>query len=202
MGEAQPSVAVVLQPGVALIGAQRITASRHEGDGAVEIVPGEAAIGFRRTDLPKQRIGGERPRAGDAQNVLGEHVERAGAQGRGVLFAGARGGKRCLALHHLEAVGRHQDGARRLVHAVVGAADALRKTACALGRADIHHEIDIAPVDAEIERGGANDGAKRARRHCRLHLAPLADVERAVVQGNRQIVVVDVPQRLKQGFGL
>src|SRR6185437_1082000 len=37
---------------------------------------------------------------------------------------------------------------------VIGAADALGEPACALGRTDIDDEIDVAPVDAEIERRG------------------------------------------------
>jgi hypothetical protein len=35
---------------------------------------------------------------------------------------------------------------------VVGASDALGEAARALRRADMHDEIDVAPVDAEVER--------------------------------------------------
>ena len=91
---------------------------------------------------------------------------------------------------------------RRLVHAVVGAADALGKPACALRRADMDDEIDIAPVDAEIERRGGDDGAQAVGLHRLLDPAPLADIERAVMQRDRQIVVVDAPEFLEQQLGL
>jgi hypothetical protein len=46
---------------------------------------------------------------------------------------------------------------------VVGAADALQQAAGTLRRADMHDQIDIAPVNAEIERRGADDGFERPR---------------------------------------
>ena len=93
---------------------------------------------------------------------------------------------RGAAFQHLEAVGRHQHAARRLVHAVVGAADALQQPRRALRRADIDDEIDVAPVDAEIERRGADHRAQPAGRHRVLDLAALRHVERAVMQRDRR----------------
>ena len=106
------------------------------------------------------------------------------------------------ALQHLEAVGRHQHRLRRLVEPVIGAADPLQDARCALRRADIDHEIDIAPIDAEIERGRAHHRAQSAGHHGVLDLAPLRHVERAVMQRDGEIVVVDAPQFLEQEFGL
>ena len=106
------------------------------------------------------------------------------------------------AFQHLEAVGRHQQRLRRLVEPVIGAADALGQPARAFRRADVDDEIDVAPVDAEIERRGRDHRAQLARRHRRLDLAPLADVERAVMQRDRQVIVVDLPQLLEQQLGL
>ena len=82
------------------------------------------------------------------------------------------------------------------------AADALGQPAGAFRRADIDDEIDVAPVDAEIERRGADHRAQFAGHHGRFDLAALADVERAVVQRDREIVVVVAPQRLEQHLGL
>jgi hypothetical protein len=82
--------------------------------------------------------------------------------------------KRSLALDHLEAVCRHEQRLRRLIEPVIGAADALGETACAPGRADIEDEIDVAPVDAEIERRGAHHGAQPASNHGCLDLAALS----------------------------
>ena len=105
---------------------------------------------------------------------------------------------RRLAFEHLETVGGHEQRLRGLIEPVIGAADALQQAARTLGRADMDDEIDIAPVDAEIERRGADDGAQLARRHRRFHLAPLRHIERAVMQRDRQIVVIGRPQRLEQ----
>ena len=134
--------------------------------------------------------------------MLGEHVERAGPDRRRVLRAEIVGVERGAALHHLEAVGGHQHRLRRLVEAVVGAADALRQAARALRRADIDDEIDVAPVDAEVEGRGADHGAELSRRHRRLDLAPLGRVERAVMEGDRQALVVDPPELLEDQLGL
>ena len=134
--------------------------------------------------------------------MLGQHVERARPRGRRVLRALFRRFEGCLAFHHLEAVGRHQQRLARLVQPVIGAADALRQPACALRRADIDDEIDLAPVDAEIERRGADHGAELALHHRRLDFPPLRHVERAVMQRDRQIGVVVAPQLVKQHLRL
>ena len=121
---------------------------------------------------------------------------------RRVLRLGGDGIERGGAFQHLEAVGRDQHAARRLVHAVVGAADALQQPRGALRRADIDHEIDVAPVDAEVERRGADHRAQPPDRHRLLDLAALRHVERAVMQRDREVVVVDAPELLEDRLGL
>ena len=121
---------------------------------------------------------------------------------RRVLRADVVGLERGAAFQHLEAVGRDQDRLGRLVHAVVGAADALRKPAGALRRADMDDEIDVAPVDAEVERRGGDDGAQAVRLHRLLDAAALADIERAVMQRDRQRILVDAPEFLEQQLRL
>ena len=140
--------------GVALVGAERVAAGGDEIDAALEGLPGKLAVGLRRGDLVVERERVERLRDRHAEDVLAEHVERAGAERRRVLVAEIVGVERGAALQHLEAVGRHQDALRRLVDAMVGAADALRQAARALRRADMDDEVDVAPVDAEVERRG------------------------------------------------
>ena len=134
--------------------------------------------------------------------MLRQHVERAGAQRRRVLRVLGDGVDGGAAFQHLEAVGRHQHGLRRLIEPVIGAADALQQPRAALGRADIDDQIDIAPVDAEIERRRAHHRAQFSGHHGVLDLAALGDVERAVMQRDGEIVVVDPPQFLEKKFGL
>ena len=119
-----------------------------------------------------------------------EHVERAVAKRRRILVPEIVGVERGAAFEHLEAVAGHEDALRRLVHAVIGAADPLREPARALRRADMHDEVDVAPVDAEIERRGSDDGAKLAGDHRRFDLPPLRPVERAVMQRDRERILV------------
>ncbi len=110
-------------------------------------------------------VGVEGRGAGAAEEVLGQHVQAAGTRGVAVELAGGHAQDGGLAFQHLEPVGGHQDGAGRLVHAVVGAADALQQAGDALGGADLEHLVDAAPVDAEVERGGGHDGAQLAGGH-------------------------------------
>ena len=70
------------------------------------------------------------------------------------------------------------------------------------GRADIDHEVDVAPVDAEVERGGAHHRAQAAGGHRLLDLAALRHVERAMMQRDREPIVVDAPELLKNALGL
>ena len=147
-------------------------------------------------------IGREGRRAGHAEDMLGEHVERAVDQRRRILRAEIVGLERGAAFEHLEAVGRHQDRLGGLVHAVVGAADALGEAAGALRRADMDDEVDVTPVDAEIERGGGDDGAQGIRLHRLLDAAALADIERAMMERDGQVLLVDPPQFLEDELGL
>ena len=107
-----------------------------------------------------------------------------------------------LTFHDLETIGRHKQCLARFVEPVIGSAYPLGQAACAFRRADIDHEIDVAPVDAEIERRGADHGTELACDHGRFDFPALADIERAVMERDRQIVVVDAPQLVKQHLGL
>ena len=84
--------------------------------------------------------------------MLAQHVQSAEPRDGRVLRAFARRGDGGDAFQHLEAIGGHQQCAGGFVEPVIGASDALHQPARALGRADIDDEIDIAPVDAEVER--------------------------------------------------
>ncbi|MCY1294807.1 hypothetical protein D9M70_441210 [compost metagenome] len=202
IGNAVEPVLGLADPGIAFIGLQRITAGRHKIDHPLEGLPGECRVGRGAGDLVVKRQRVERRGTGHAEHMLGEHVERALADRWRVLRADIVGVERRLAFHHLEAVGRHQDRLRGFVHAVVGAADALGQTACPLRRTDMHDEIDVAPVDAEVERRCGDDSAQPVLGHRRLDLAALGDIERTVMQRDRQIVVVDRPEFLEEQFRL
>ena len=192
------SGAVAEQAAVAVIGGQRVAAILDEAEHVVEILPFQHAVRLHAPDLVIQRIGPERAGTGDAHDVLGEDIEPAGARRIAIQLAGPDPGDGGLAFQHLEAVGRHQDGAGDLVHAVIGAADALQQARDPLGRADLEHLVDPAPIDAEIERGRGDHRAQQALGHRRLHPLALVELQRAVMDRNRQGLVVEPPQCLEQ----
>src|SRR5437763_8104053 len=132
-------------------------------------------------------------RHGPTSAVLCKHVERTGARRRSVLRIIGNGRERRGAFDHLEAIGRNQHAFRRLVHAVVGATDALEKTRSALGCTDIDDEINVAPVHAEVERGGSDNRAQLALRHRRLDFAALRHVEGAMMECDGKRILIEAP---------
>ena len=134
--------------------------------------------------------------------MLRQHVERARCAAAACPARPRRWRRARRGIPALRSGWRAPARLRRLVHAVIGAADPLHEPRRAFRRADIDDEIDIAPVDAEIERGGADHGAQPAGRHRGFDLAPLRYVERAVMQRDGEIVVVDLPELLEDAFGL
>ena len=194
-----PQIVLALHDlGEAFIGAKGVASRRDEGDAGLEILPRQIRIGRCGPYLVVELVELERLCAGHAEDVLAEHVEGADARIRRVLRRLVHRIERGTAFQNLEAVRRHEIGFRRLVHAVVRAADALHDARGALRRAHIHHEIHIAPVDAEIERRGADHGLQLSRRHRLLDPAALRHVERAVMQRDGEPVVIELPEFLER----
>jgi len=125
--------------------------------------------------------------------VLSQNIERAGAVEDGILRALPRRFECRPALQHLETVTRHQDRFGRLVETMIGASDPLDQPARPLRRADVDDEVDVAPVDAEVQRRRRDHRFEPAGRHRRFDLPTLLGVERAMVKADRQVVVVDPP---------
>ena len=156
------ALAVAEQLAPALVGRQRVAAVLDEAQHVVEILARQRRIGRGAPHLGEDVIGVERRGAGQPSRCCASTSSPPGRGGSPSSSRAATPSDRRLAFQHLEAVGRHQDGAARLVHPVVGAADALQQPRDALRRADLDHLIDPAPVDAEIERRGRHHGAQLA----------------------------------------
>lgn len=187
------AVAGAHDAGEAVIGPQRIAACGDQIDHLLEGLIGQAAIGPRARHLGEQLGQVEGFGTGAAHDVLGQGVQRAGMLRLPVEGVFGHGLPRGLALQHLEAAGGDHQGARGLVQPVVGPTDALDQATGPLGRGQLDHQIDVAPVDAQVQRRGAHHGLEVAARHGRLDLASLLGGQRAVVQGDRQIVLIDRP---------
>ena len=148
------------QPLPAVIGAERIAAGGDEIQAVVKLGPGEGGVGASGDDFGIKGGGVKGGGAGAGEDVLAEHIARAGAAGFAVQRVGAGGFHRGLAFHHLKAVGGHQKRLGGRVVAVVGATDALDEAFDVLWRSDLYHKVDIAPVDSKVERRGSDKRAE------------------------------------------
>jgi hypothetical protein len=152
IGNAPHAILLLLDFGEALIGGERIAAVRDEGERGVEFLARQRAIGLGRKDFIEKIVREKRLGASHAENVLTEDIERTAACERRVLLAGIGCIDGSMAFEHFKTVRRNEDGTRRLVEPVIGPADSLHQPARALRRAEIDNEIDVAPIDAKIER--------------------------------------------------
>ncbi len=147
--------------------------------------------------LRRHRLG-----TGAVHDPLDGDILRAGQRHVAVERLFGDGGHGGATFQDFEAIGRDQKGGRRHIDAVVRAADALQQARYALGRADLDDDIDIAPVDTEFDRRGGDQRPQLAVGHhgdgFQSHLAR----QRGVVDGDRQGIVIGVPQELEQQFGL
>ena len=144
----------------------------------------------------------KRPGASTDQDMLAQHIQRAAVVGVAVQLMRPYRVQRGRAFDHLEAIGGHDQRLGGRIVAVVGAPDPLHKAFDVLGRADLDHQIDIAPIDAQIERPGADNGAQPSVHHRLFHLFALLAGQRAVMDPDGQFILVRKPQVVKEQFRL
>ena len=203
MRQPQPPVAGRAQAGIALVGAQCVAAGRDEIDDAIELAARERSVGQRRSDLAGRSLAGSK---GPAQAV--PHTccaSTSSAPVRVYCVSWAPTAAASMAARHSSTSKRlpgTSKRARGFIQAMIGAADALDQTARTLRRAHIDDEVHIAPVDAQIQRRGCHHGLERAGSHGGLDLAAAGGIERAMMQGDGQAVLVRAPQFLEQQLGL
>ena len=148
--DAPKAFAFLHQPPEAVVGLERVAAGGDEAEDFGEGLVLQTCIGRRGADLGEQLLLLERRGAGDAEDVLGEHVERARTEVLGVELAVVDRIERRAGFQIFEAVAGNDLAFARLVETVVGASDPLQQARRALRCAHLHDEIDVAPVDAEI----------------------------------------------------
>ena len=153
-----PAIPRPHDPREPLIGAQRIAAGGDQIDHSLELFIRQTAIGAATDNLCIQIIQRKGFGTGAPHDVLRERIQRARVHRLPVEGVCGHGLARCLALQHLEPAGRDHQGARRLIQPVIGPSDPLHQPRRALRRRHLDHQIDIAPVDAEIERRGTDHG--------------------------------------------
>ena len=85
---------------------------------------------------------------------------------------------------------------------MVRAANPLDQTFDVLGRANLDHQINIAPVDPQIKASGTYNCAQITAHHRGLDAGALFAVKTAVVDADGQAVVIGQPQIVKENLGL
>ena len=156
MGKPQPAVAKRPELGIAIIALERVAAGRNECRPRCRTsARSSSAIGVAAASLRHRVISGWNGPAQATPRMCWHSTSSLRRAGGSVSCAPSidRSPRR-LAFQHLEAVRRHEQGARGLIEPVIGAADALQDAARSLRRPDIDDEVDVAPIDAEIERRG------------------------------------------------
>jgi hypothetical protein len=137
---------------IAVVDFQRVAACGDKIDGAIEVRAGEIGERRGRDHFGVKLIRIERFAAGAAHDVLREAFDRAEPRPAAIHRAFGDGLLRSATFKHFEAIAGREQRARRLIEPVIGAADALHQARGAFRRADLDHQIDIAPIDAEIKR--------------------------------------------------
>ena len=118
----------------------------------------------------------------------------------GVQPPAAHGGEQGGALDQLVAGQRVQAPFGRAGPAVVGPAHPLQEGGDAAGRADLAHQLDRADVDAQLERGGGDQGAQLAGPQPGLD--PVAAVlGQAAVVGGDHVVAEALAELMGQPLG-
>lgn len=158
----------------------------------VEFAAGELAVGMRAAHQRVQRVLVPLAAGHLGHDLLGQHVERLRRHHQCVQFAAAHAVEQGGAFDQVVAGGREQPRLRRAVDAVAGTAGALQERGDRARRAELADQVDLADVDAQLQRGGG---------HQHLELAALQSLLGVQSQLLRQAAVVRRHVFLAQSLG-
>ena len=126
---------------------------RHRDHG-VEVVTGEAAVGRGGAHQIVERGFVVVAARAFRHDLLGQDVERRVVVDDGVELAAVDGAEQGGAFDEVVARHRKEPAFGRARDRMAGSADALEQRRDAMRRSDLADEIDVADVDAELERRG------------------------------------------------
>ncbi len=155
----------------------------------VELAPLERAIGPGPAHQPEQLILVVLARADLGHQLLCQHVERLCGRRQRIELAATHGIEQRGALHQVVAAQRQQPTLRHAADRVIGATHALQERRDRAWRAELADQLDIADVDAELERCGGDQCPQLARLETLLGIEPLLLGEAAVMRGD--VVLAD-----------
>ena len=148
----------------------------------IEIGARELAVGMRAAHQRVQRVliplG-----AGDlGDDLLGQHVERLRRHDQRVQFAAAHAIEQGGAFDQVVTRRRKQPCLRRAVDAVTGTAGALQERGDRARRAELADQVDLADVDAQLQRRGCHQHRQLAALESLLGIQPLLFRQTAVMR--------------------
>ena len=184
-----------------VIGPQRIAAGCNEPQNALPGCWIDPTISLCTLDLRQQIRRVKGAGAGAGHDMLGQNIQATRPERLAIALTFGHGLKRGEGLEKFEPVARGQHRAARLVKPVIGPPDPLQQARGALGCSHLHHQVNIAPVHPEIEAGGADQRAQLARCHRAFHLASRLHGKRAMMDADRQVIRIGVPQFLEDELG-
>ncbi len=158
---------------------------RDHPDHRIEVTSGDRAIGPRPAHEREQVLLGAIAGRRLGHDLLREHIERRVVFDDGVEVAIEAGADERGALDEIVARDGEQPPLRRADDRVARPADALQERRDAVRRADLAHEVDVADVDAELERCRGNQCLEAARLEPMLRVEPCLLREASMVRRDR-----------------
>ena len=153
---------VVVQVGRAPAAAGRVALGEHLQD-LLEFLRGEIRVGLRAAEGVEQLLHAPFAAGDFRHDLLGEHVQRLRRHADAVELAAPDAVEEGGALDEVVERQREQPPLRRRADGMARAADALEQRRDQPRRAHLADEVDVADVDAELERGGGDERAGAAR---------------------------------------
>ena len=163
---------VAVEQGRATAATRREAVGRHSQD-AVERLAIEGPVRprpFHQREELVFRIVAAR-RLGD--DLLRQHVERRVVRDDGVEHAGLNRAQKCRAFHEIVARYRKDPAFGRAGNRVARPADALQQRGDPVRRSDLADEVDVADVDAELERSRRDERLQPSRLQPGFGVEPL-----------------------------
>ena len=171
----------------------------EHADHGVEVVARERAIRPGATHQREQLVLDVLAARDFGGDLLRQHVERRVVRDDAVELAATDRSQQRRALDQIVPRRRQQPSLGDAAHRVAGAADALQQRGDAMRRADLADQIDVADVDAELERRGRHERLQRAGLQPVLGVEPRLLRQAAVMRGDR-VVAEPLAQVTRQPF--
>ena len=159
-------------------------ALRQHADHGVEIGARQRPIGPGAAEQREELVLAPLARRHFGDDLLRQHVERLFRDREAIEFPAVHTVEQRRAFDQLVARQREQPALGRPRDRVARAADPLQKSRDRARRAELADQVDIADVDAELQRGGRHQGFQRAAFEPLFGIEPLFFGEAAVMRGH------------------